>query len=125
IGNPSEVPVFIVGMPRSGTTLTEQILARHAQVLGIGERNLASQSFHALSAQRHARASDDEAASIDLLDRIDRISLAPIAARYLAQLDGLKGSLGKPGASRVVDKMPDNYTLLGWIATLFPQARII
>ncbi len=127
IGDPSEEPVFIVGMPRSGTTLTEQILARHPQVLGIGERNLASQSFHALWADsRMADAGgDEEAIPVDVLGRLDQVSLAPIAAHYLEQLTVLKRSLGKHDALRVVDKMPDNYNLLGWIATLFPKARII
>lgn len=127
IGHSSEEPVFIVGMPRSGTTLTEQILGRHAHVLGIGERNLASQSFHALMARAgHGDAHDEEEEfSLNLLEVIDKATLAPIAGRYLEQLAALKRSLGKPGAQRVVDKMPDNYSLLGWIATLFPKARII
>ncbi|MEP6881662.1 MAG: sulfotransferase, partial [Dokdonella sp.] len=127
IGNASEEPVFIIGMPRSGTTLTEQILARHPQVLGIGERNLASQSFHAVSAHsRIANAGDDEGAfPADVFDRLNEATLAPIAAHYLEQLAGIKRSLGKPTAIRVVDKMPDNYNLLGWIVTLFPKARII
>ena len=127
IGNSSIEPVFIVGMPRSGTTLTEQILARHARVLGIGERNLASQSFHALSAHsRGAGAGGDEGPFPgDVIGRLDQRILAPIAARYLDELATLKRSLGKPEALRVVDKMPDNYNLLGWITTLFPKARII
>ena len=46
LGNPDATPTFIVAMPRSGTTLTEQILARHSKVLGIGERNFAGQAFN-------------------------------------------------------------------------------
>ena len=125
VANTSEEPVFIVGMPRSGTTLTEQILARHAQVLGIGERNFASQSLQALAAQS---ASCDEAAAcdpLDLFDTLEGAALVRLARLYLEELAGLKRSLGKPDARRVVDKMPDNYNLIGWIVTLFPKARII
>jgi tetratricopeptide (TPR) repeat protein len=123
--NPSEEPAFIVGMPRSGTTLTEQILARHARVLGIGERNFAAQSLQALAA---ASARTDEVPSpdpLDLLDTLDDAVLERVAGLYLEELDGLKRSLGKSDAKRVVDKMPDNYSLIGWIAMLFPRARII
>ncbi len=127
MGNASDEPVFIVGMPRSGTTLTEQILARHPQVLGIGERTLAAQSFHALSMldREVGTDGDEDFFSTVQLDDVDKATLAPIATRYLDQLAALKRSLGKPAVIRVVDKMPDNYSLLGWIATLFPKARII
>lgn len=113
-------------MPRSGTTLTEQILARHPRVLGIGERNLASQAFQVLSAQTDtADANDVDGFSIERLQHLDHATLIPVAARYLEQLAALKRSLDKTEATRVVDKMPDNYTLVGWITTLFPKAQII
>ena len=51
--------------------------------------------------------------------------VAELAGQYLARLDDLKQKAGKPDALRVVDKLPDNYSLLGWILTLFPNARII
>lgn len=125
-GNASEEPVFIVGMPRSGTTLTEQILARHPAVLGIGERSLASQAFQQFQAGAGGPAEDGDVDRMQAaMARIDGDRLAPIANSYLEQLAALKQKLGKPGALRVVDKMPDNYLLLGWIATLFPRARII
>jgi hypothetical protein len=121
----SEELVFIVGMPRSGTTLTEQILARHAQVLGIGERNFAAQSLQALAAGS-ARTDDVPSPDpIDLLDTLDDSVLERVARLYLEELDRLKRSLGKSDARRVVDKMPDNYSLVGWIAMQFPKARII
>jgi tetratricopeptide (TPR) repeat protein len=123
--NPSEQPVFIVGMPRSGTTLTEQILARHTQVLGIGERNFVAQSLQALGASSARRQDETAPDPLNLLDTLDDTSLERVARLYLDELEGLKRSLGKPDARRVVDKMPDNYSLLGWIATLFPKARII
>jgi tetratricopeptide (TPR) repeat protein len=121
LGNPDRTPVYIVGMPRSGTTLTEQILARHAAVLGIGERNFAGQTFHAFTQS----TGDMDAASLDCFRKPDHARVATLAGQYLARLDDLKQKAGKPDAVRVVDKLPDNYSLLGWILTLFPNARII
>jgi len=101
--NPSDLPVFVVGMPRSGTTLTEQILASHPQVHGIGEGHYlasaiaaADQAAWALAACRHA------------------------ADAHIARLHVMGGS-----ASRVVDKTPDNLFHLGPIAALFSGARVI
>mgnify|MGYP001823974479 CR=1 FL=1 len=121
LGNPDRTPVFIVGMPRSGTTLTEQILARHPRVLGIGERNFAGQAFHAFTQP----AGDMDTGFLDCFRQPDADKITDLATQYLARLDGLKQKSGTPDAARVVDKLPDNYSLLGWILTLFPNARII
>jgi len=121
LGSSDRTPVFIIGMPRSGTTLTEQILARHARVLGIGERNFAGQSFFACTQP----AGDYDVGSLASLQNPDPAQLAGLAEQYLERLAGLKLKAGKPDATRVVDKMPDNYSLLGWILTLFPNASII
>ncbi len=115
VGSPSERPVFIVGLPRSGTTLTEQILASHPQVFGAGELNHVKEAFDALPRLLHTQA-----APVDALLHLNRESAAQIAARHLDGLAGLD-----PTAARVVDKMPDNYLYLGLIAVLFPNARII
>lgn len=117
-GSPSEVPVFIVGMPRSGTTLTEQILARHPEVLGLGERNFMQQSFQPF------RTQGDGDALLNV-DTIDRDSIRRQADMYLKHLLFLKERYGKGDVTRIVDKMPDNYSLIGWILTLFPNAKII
>lgn len=119
IGNPDVRPVFIVGMPRSGTTLTEQILARHPRALGIGERGFAGRSLQAWQ-RRSGRPALREAMAAVSAD-----GLAPIAADYLATLHKLVEKSGKQGVTRIIDKMPDNYSQLGWIALLFPNARII
>lgn len=105
-GNPSERPVFIVGTPRSGTTLTEQILAAHPAVFGAGELpfwNAAAATF---------AAARGEATDLDVLRRL--------AAQYLASLDRVS-----PGKLRVVDKMPANYLYLVLIHAALPNARII
>ena len=121
LGNPDETPTFIVAMPRSGTTLTEQILARHSKVLGIGERNFAGQAFNQFTQTGLA----DKNVDLSNLQNITKEEIASISKRYLAKLQELKDKAGKPDALRVVDKMPDNYSLVGWILTLFPNAKII
>jgi tetratricopeptide (TPR) repeat protein len=108
-GNPSELPVFVVGMPRSGTTLVEQICASHSRVFGAGELHNIHQIASAMAGQRGGPARE---ADVD-----DGRRLADAHIEWLR-------SLGE-GASRVVDKMPDNILQVGLIATLFPRAQII
>jgi tetratricopeptide (TPR) repeat protein len=114
-GDPSTRPVFIVGMPRSGTTLTEQIIASHPQAFGAGERRFAQLSFHRATRGNGVDSALDGLASMTR-DMVDRA-----ASWHLEQLRRLDGGL----RLRVVDKMPDNYQHLGWIATAFPNAKII
>jgi tetratricopeptide (TPR) repeat protein len=105
-GNPSEKPVLIVGMPRSGTTLCEQILSSHSQVVGAGELRFWSHQERVFD-QLH----DDS--------RIDAFRRAA-ADDYLAVLGKLA-----PDAARVIDKNPFNFLFLGLFHIAFPQARII
>jgi Tfp pilus assembly protein PilF len=114
-GSDSEAPVFVVGLPRSGTTLIEQILASHPRVFGAGETTLANESFMTLPS--HLGWADDPWACVA---RIDRAGVAGAAEAYLERLRGIGG-----GAARVVDKMPENYVNLGYVAALFPRAKII
>jgi tetratricopeptide (TPR) repeat protein len=103
----SELPVFIVGMPRSGTSLAEQILASHPSVHGAGEL------LHwngAYDAYRRAEA-----------EQQDAVALIPgMAGEYLERLKRLGGD-----SSRVVDKMPANFWYAGLLHAAFPSARII
>ena len=112
--NADPAPVFVVGMPRSGTTLCEQILSAHADVHGAGERP----AIHAL--RRRLAPGDDEVAAVRALAASDGDTLTHEADGFLAQLHALA-----PDARRVIDKMPDNARHLGFIATLLPGARII
>jgi hypothetical protein len=118
--------VFIVGLPRSGTTLTEQILASHPQVHGAGELRLAGEAFKSLpgvQCARRAALGPDDAQNFWPPESVRQLQPADVeycARRHLERLTGLN-----PRALRVVDKLPDNYLYLGWIASMFPQARII
>jgi len=120
LGNPDETPVFIVAMPRSGTTLTEQILSRHKKVLGIGERNFADNSFAQFTINENNKDQD-----LSSLLKINKNDTQIISQHYLNTLKTLKDKSNKLNATRIIDKMPDNYSLIGWILTLFPNAKII
>lgn len=114
-GLETERPLFIVGLPRSGTTLIEQILASHSQVFGAGELRFARETFESLP-----RVMNVETSPIECLQRLDRVSTRRLAQRHLDRLGELNGA-----ALRIADKMPDNYLYLGLIAALFPRARLI
>jgi hypothetical protein len=114
-GDPSKRPVFIVGMPRSGTTLVEQILASHPQVFGAGElgtleRILIERFGPGLSPTGRARR----------LAGLTGADLTAIGSAYVGAISALA-----PGAQRVTDKMPSNFRLAGLIQLALPNARII
>lgn len=119
-GLDTELPIFVVGMPRSGTTLVEQILASHPQVFGAGEHGELSEilerGMHELNGFQVGN-SDHGRTPLHLADPSAAQTLANF---YLKRLSGLGGV-----APRVVDKTLENYMNLGVIATLFPRARII
>jgi len=106
-GVASARPVFIVGMPRSGTSLAEQILASHPYVFGAGELMFWSTA----SATYHSSARNGEVIG-SLLHKF--------AGDYLQLLERLSAD-----ALRVVDKMPGNFMFLGLIHAALPEARII
>ena len=118
-GSPSELPVFIVGMPRSGTSLVEQIAASHSRVFGAGELreigNLAQQLAPVIAAIRSG--SDENAGEAGAEHRI---TIRRLSDAHLEHLKALNGR-----AERIIDKMPDNVFKLGAIATLYPGARVI
>jgi len=101
-------PVFIVGMPRSGTTLAEQILASHPSVFGAGELPFWNTAWATYTSSTLTGA----AASASVIHRL--------ADDYLRLLEELS-----PNMSRVVDKMPANFLFLGLIHAVLPKARII
>ncbi|MFO1027783.1 MAG: sulfotransferase [Acetobacteraceae bacterium] len=112
-GNADPAPVFIVGMPRSGTTLAEQILGAHHAVHAAGERA-------ALGRLAWRLGGGGTAESIVRIAALDPAALDAEAQAYLRALHALA-----PDKARIVDKMPGNYQHVWLIALLFPGARII
>jgi tetratricopeptide (TPR) repeat protein len=110
-GSDSERPVLVVGMPRSGTTLTEQILSSHPLIEGAGELPDIRKLHDSVSHRGRWH---------DMMTALTDERCKELAARYLAELDRHSRT-----AHRVVDKMPHNFLTLGFIALLFPKARII
>lgn len=111
VGDASPLPVFVVGMPRSGTTLVEQILASHPAVYGAGEMTLLFRQIG------EGWLGHDFPAEFSALPDT---ALQQFGASYAAQLAALA-----PTAKRVVDKLPANFLLVGLIRLVLPQARII
>jgi hypothetical protein len=114
-GSTSPLPVFIIGMPRSGTSLVEQILASHPAVYGTGEIRNLKQFVAELPAALGSAADYPEC-----LAGLDLPSSRGLAERYL---QGLR-SLAKD-KQRITDKVPMNFHQLGLMATLWPRATII
>ncbi len=104
--SPSNCPIFIVGMMRSGTTLVEQIVSSHPSVEGAGER---------LFWLSHAHEAIQPGST-----RMDPSRLKVLAESYVRELTALF-----PGGLRITDKMPGNYRVLGVIASAFPNAKMI
>lgn len=113
-GQLSTVPIFIVGMPRSGTSLVEQILSRHPQVHAGGELKLMSAALHHVlgPAYRH----DPSGSVFELSDE----GLRTVGHRYLADLNAIA-----PSTPHITDKLPGNFLRLGLIHILYPEARIV
>lgn len=109
-GSDDERPVFVVGMPRSGTTLTEQIIAAHPQAFGCGELPDIALILKSL----HGRWPE-------IAPGLDSDALRAQAQRWLQSAT----RSAPAGTLRLVDKAPLNYYNLGLIALLFPRARVV
>lgn len=115
-GNRSEVPVFIVGMPRSGTTLVEQILASHSGVFGAGELN--DMKFVARLA---AQISSVRQLYPNCMPGLTREQMTRLGDDYLRRLaDVVPGEF-----QRIIDKHPLNFQFIGLILEMLPNAKII
>ena len=111
----SPSPIFIIGMPRSGTTLVEQILASHAQVFGGSELKL----FERATAGIHL-ALGDSPQFPEMASRMSGEHFRALGMQYLAEIKRLA-----PAASHVTDKMPSNFLFAGLIHMTLPNAIII
>lgn len=114
-GHESELPIFIVGMPRSGTTLTEQIVSSHPAVLGAGELTCIPE----LATSLKTRFADSRPYPY-CVGELDKETVRQLAGDYLQKLPA-----APPDKVRVTDKMPGNFMHAGLIAILFRNARII
>jgi tetratricopeptide (TPR) repeat protein len=115
-GSPSSRPIFIIGMPRSGTSLCEQILASHGDVVGAGELN----EIQAIARSLPRLASDPSAGYPECVRQMGPDSARQASEKYLARLNEISST-----TPRVVDKHPINFRHLGLVAALFPKAAII
>lgn len=114
-GDPSAIPVFVVGIPRSGTTLVEQILASHSRVFGAGEIADLADTVSELVAPRRTAAIFPEGVT-----GMSGAQLCELGGRYIERIAALA-----PTAARITNKMPANYSLAGLIHLALPNARII
>lgn len=132
ISSPDDItPLFIVGMPRSGTTLTEQILSSHSKVAGAGElsliagigNNLSREAKAAGERQNVRTVSGQELAYPQCMRGVPESVLVRLTNQYLDVLRRHRSADNRE--SIVTDKMPTNFLYLGLIATLMPGATII
>jgi tetratricopeptide (TPR) repeat protein len=121
-GCAATLPVFVLGMPRSGTTLVEQIIAGHSKIFGAGELGVIPQRIAGLNRwERHVGSGRRYP---DCIDDLSPYVCAGIAQGILDELKELAQE-EKPQAQYVVDKLPHNFENVGFIKFLFPQAKII
>ena len=109
VGDPTERPIFVVGMPRSGTTLVEQVIAAHPDAYGAGELS----NLTAIGATPDVTYPNN-------VDDLTAEDISRMAGLYLADYPAASAD-----ARKVVDKTPGNALALGMIALMFPNARII
>jgi tetratricopeptide (TPR) repeat protein len=115
VGDPSRVPIFVMGMPRSGTTLVEQIIASHPDVHGAGELKTLNDIVNEVRSGNGSVIPYPE-----FVPTLDANALRRIAARYLAGVRKLA-----PDARHITDKMPSNYYFAGLIHLAMPNAVLI
>ncbi len=116
-GDPRRDPIFIVGLPRSGSTLIEQILASHSQVEGTQELS----NVQAMVLELQGGGADAATSAYpDVLAEMDAAAFAGLGARYLSETRVFRSE--RPF---FIDKMPNNFRHLGLIHLMLPNARII
>ena len=117
-GDPDPAPVFIVGMPRAGSTLVEQILSSHPQV----EATMELPDLIAIVRELRAQSPRPEHTSYhDIVEAMDPAAFRELGERYL-QTSRIQRKLGRP---LFIDKMPNNFAHVGLIRLILPNAKII
>lgn len=111
----NSTPIFIVGLPRTGTTLTERIVSSHSQVETVGET-----LFVQMILRRESGVESIEGINPEMIESVAKVSPELIANGYM---DAISYRLG--GKPYFIDKLPLNILYLGFIAKAWPNARII
>jgi tetratricopeptide (TPR) repeat protein len=117
-GSPAPDPIFIVGLPRSGSTLIEQILASHSAVEGTQELADLPRMVTGLQGRE---AHDDDPLYPQILARMTAEDFRRLGAQYLRDTRAYRAT-GRP---RFIDKMPNNFRHIGLLHLILPNARII
>jgi len=115
-GNLDAAPIFILGLPRSGSTLLEQILASHSQVEGTAELPYIGRLATSLNRNQSTGMNYPEA-----MRELAPANLCALGAEYLA----LASMHRRSGAPRFIDKMPNNFPNAAFIAAILPNSRIV
>lgn len=113
-GHPDRRMIFVVGMPRSGTTLLEQLLTAHPAIGSVGETPIIGNLFTQL--RRGAKSADEVQA---------RLTPEALNAIGAAALQGMEARLAEARSTRIIDKMPANHLFAPFIALTFPRAHIL
>jgi tetratricopeptide (TPR) repeat protein len=108
-------PIFIVGLPRTGTTLTDRIIASHSKVQSVGETQ-----FMQMTVRRESGIESEEKMTPDMIEATAKMDIGVIGRGYI---DMLSYRLGDE--PMFVDKLPFNFLYVGYIAKAFPKARIV
>ncbi len=114
-GDPSSVPIFVLGLPRSGTTLVEQILASHPQVYGAGELKNLHRIANSVPGPDGRPVPYPACVSL-----LDADALRRLGQAYLASLPSVP-----EGKTRITDKTPSKFAYVGLIRLILPNAKII
>ena len=114
-GSESAQPIFIVGLPRTGTTLTDRIVASHSKVQSVGETQ-----FMQMVLRRESGIESEEKMTPEMIEVTAKLDIGVIGNGYMEMLNYRLGD-----APMFVDKLPFNILYLGFIAKAFPNARII
>jgi tetratricopeptide (TPR) repeat protein len=114
-GYPDPAPIFVVGMPRSGTTLVERILSNHSDVDSCGEL----QDF-GLAVKELAATTSPYVLDLETLQKAQQLDMQALGQRYLERTQAVR-----QGAKRFVDKLPFNFFYIGLILQALPKAKII
>jgi tetratricopeptide (TPR) repeat protein len=119
-GFASDRPFFILGLPRSGTTLVDRIVSAHSRVDSLGEHSSLALAVQRLAGRATAGEAAPAASKTELIERSARIDFAELGRQYCRAIDGF----GNP-APRLIDKTPLNFLYLGLIRLSLPGARVI